>query len=120
MAGRFNTTLDQGADFGFMLRLWTDAAKTVALDLTDYSGKMQIRKRKTDPEVAWEGSTDTSGVSFGVSPANGEVSVTIPNTVTSELSEGIYFYDILLTDPNDKISRIIEGEIRVLGSVTRD
>ena len=49
---------------------------------------------------------------------NGKVRISLSNTQTGEIEEGKYFYELVLTDPNDITERVIEGTVIVKHPVT--
>jgi hypothetical protein len=85
------------------------------VDLTGYTGAMQIRKYKESDEVLAEVDTGDIDVDSG----NRQVVVTIPSidTATYDFDSGVY--DVLLQGPSDDW-RIVEGNVRISGSVTRE
>jgi hypothetical protein len=49
----------------------------------------------------------------------GRISLTIANAVTAQLKPGNYVFDVEMTDPAGKKTRILEGQITVFAEVTR-
>ena len=50
----------------------------------------------------------------------GKVRISLTNTQTADIEEGKYFYELMLTDPNDVTERVIEGVVIVKHPVTWD
>ena len=50
----------------------------------------------------------------------GKVRISLTNTQTANIEEGKYFYELMLTDPNDVVERVIEGVVIVKHPVTWD
>ena len=48
----------------------------------------------------------------------GKVSISLNDTQTALIEEGKYFYELMLTDPNDVTERVIEGVVIVKHPVT--
>jgi len=48
----------------------------------------------------------------------GKVSISLNDTQTALIEEGKYFYELMLTDPNDVTERVIEGIVIVKHPVT--
>jgi len=111
-------TLNQGADFSILLELVdkNQAKKS----LSGYTGKGQIRKTYN--------TTDSDAITFGVSipsPASaGKLNLQLTNAQTSAMKAGRYVYDVEISSSdsasNTLVERILEGQITVSPSVTRN
>ena len=55
-----------------------------------------------------------------VNRLTGKVRISLTNTQTAAIEEGKYFYELMLTDPNDVVERVIEGQVIVKHPVTWD
>ena len=55
-----------------------------------------------------------------VNRLTGKVRISLTNTQTAAIEEGKYFYELMLTDPNDVTERVIEGVVIVKHPVTWD
>ena len=84
------------------------------LDLTGYSGSSQIRKHQESLNP-----TATFLLSF-VDRVNGRIRLTLSSSTTATIKPGRYVYDILFTDPTDKKSIVIEGNVLATQDVTID
>lgn len=84
------------------------------LDLTGYSGSSQIRKHQESLNP-----TATFLLSF-VDRVNGRIRLTLSSSTTATIKPGRYVYDILFTDPSDKKSIVIEGNVLATQDVTID
>ena len=84
------------------------------LDLTGYSGSSQIRKHQESLNP-----TARFLLSF-VDRVNGRIRLTLSSSTTATIKPGRYVYDILFTDPSDKKSIVIEGNILATQDVTID
>ena len=109
MAIKANLFIDQGATYATKLVLNDPNGSPV--DLTGYSATSQIRKHYTS----------SNAVSFSVSltPDTGAVVLSLSANSTANLVAGRYVYDVELTDPAGRISRIIEGIVTISPNVTR-
>lgn len=108
MAIKANLFIDQGATFATKLLL--NNADGAAVDLTGYSANSQIRKHYTS----------SNSVNFNVAVANaGHVTLSLTANATANIAAGRYVYDVELSDPQGRISRIVEGIITVSPNVTR-
>ena len=50
--------------------------------------------------------------------ALGKVRISLTNTQTANIADGKYFYELMLTDPNGVVERVIEGVVIVKHPVT--
>jgi hypothetical protein len=85
----------------------------VAMDLTGYTGKAEIRENKDAAALI---------VAFQVTiaPLLGSIILSLTDTQTILLPDGITAWDLVLTDPHGARQNYIEGQVKVLGTVTRD
>jgi hypothetical protein len=110
MASITNFALDQGSDFEAQVQV-KDTFGTPR-NLTNFTFAAQMRR-------AFTSSTATT---FTVSPVDlsvGRIGLTLTNAVTSGLKAGNYVFDVEMTDPAGKKTRILEGQITVFAEVTR-
>lgn len=64
----------------------------------------------------------TTATSFNASisdAANGQITLTMSAATTANLKSGRYMYDVIITDASNNVTRLIEGIVTVLPSVTR-
>ena len=80
-------------------------------DLTGFTGTCRMQRTLN------LGSLTGFTVSF-TNRLNGKVRISLSNTQTGEIEEGKYFYELVLTDPNDITERVIEGTVIVKHPVT--
>lgn len=110
MAGFVELTLEQGANFNTVMDL-TDAAGGI-LNLSGYSVAAQMRKSYY--------STSATSFTIGITDATaGKITMTMSSANTANVTPGRYVYDVLLTSDTSVKTRIIEGIVVVLPSVTR-
>jgi hypothetical protein len=96
-----NIVIEKGADY-FATFTITKPDGT-AYDLSDSSALSTLRKY---PE------SDTISATFSstITVATGKVTVSLGNTITSDLDMGRYYYNIVVTNNNSlKKTRVIEG-----------
>ena len=124
-AGRYSFTIEQGATLNLELQ-YKDASGN-PIDLTDYSGKMQIR-----PSVASSTAyitlssslnVDGTGLNFSGSngttpPSSGSIGVYISAASSSLLSFDTGVYDLEIAS-GSFVSRILEGQVKLSLNVTR-
>ena len=109
-AGTYNFTIEQGTTFNRVLTLQENGS---AMNLTGYSVASQIRSTHDSSSV-------TGTISCTISNAsNGEITLTMTNSTTSGIEEGIYVYDIEITSGAGSVTRILQGNVTVSPEVTR-
>ena len=97
------------------------------LDLTTYSGRLQIRRSATNDEVLLDLTTENGGLVLGDAAADFNVIVRMTDDQTAalptfnrEIEEWVY--DLVLWEPLDPdytTLRLLEGYVTVSPSVTR-
>jgi len=124
-AGRYSFTIEQGTTLDFNVQ-YLDSNST-PVDLTDYSGRMQIRPTLTSNDVIITLSSsraeDGTGLNFSGSngttpPTSGSIGVFI-SAVSSSLfnfNEAVYDLEIY---SGSIVTRILEGKVKLSKEVTR-
>ena len=109
--GRADLTIYQGDDMAWTVFVSLEDGVTPA-DITGYTALAQIRRSvaDSDPVVV---ATMTSAV---VSP---NVSLSLTHDQT-ELLCGRYVWDLQLTSPEDIVTTILQGNVKVTAEVTRE
>ena len=110
MAAYSELTLEQGATFSTTVNV--EDSQGTAINLAGYSASSQIRK-------SYYSTTANSFTSTITSNANGEITLSMTAANTANLTAGRYLYDLLITAPDTTKTRVVEGIITVLPSVTR-
>lgn len=82
------------------------------MNLVGYSASSQMRKSY------YSSSVETFTVNF-TNRLAGEIEVTMSSANTANVSPGRYMFDVVITDPTAKRSRVVEGIVNVLAGVTR-
>lgn len=109
--GYLDLFLEQGEDFSADITL--DSINGTPYDLTNYSVKSQIKSSYWSCETS---ATFNSSISAN---GTGIISLSLPNSVTANLSSGKYVYDIFLTDISSNTrSKVLEGTVYIDPSVT--
>ena len=106
-----NIVINGGADFNQTYDL-ADQNTNAAKDLTNHTVASQMRKHATAVGVT----TFTTTI---VNPTAGQVRIGLTTSQTSELEPGRYVYDLMLTAPDNSMTRIIEGMALVREGVTK-
>ena len=82
-------------------------------DLTDFTGTCKMQRTLN------LGSLTAFNLSF-TNRALGKVRISLTSAQTANIADGKYFYELMLTDPNDVTERVIEGVVIVKHPVTWD
>jgi len=110
LAGFVELTLEQGANFNTVLDL-KDSAGGI-LNLAGYTVAAQMRK-------SYYSSTATDFTIVITDAAAGQITMSMNSANSSNVTPGRYVYDVLITSGSSVKTRIIEGIVTVLPSVTR-
>ena len=107
-----NLVINSGSDFSQSFTLEASDNNS-PLNLTNYTVDAQMRK--------WSGSSTaiTFESSIEIPSTNGRILISLPFTDTVNIKPGRYIYDIVITDPFEVKSRVIEGMVLVREGVTR-
>lgn len=114
-AGSLDLTIEQGATYEKKF-IWKDA-NSVLIPLTGYVARMQVRAVLADAEFLIELTTENGGIALG--GANGEIDLLISATDTAAITWFTGVYDLELQDGSGKVTRLLEGKVKVKAEVTR-
>jgi hypothetical protein len=124
-AGRYSFTIEQGSTLDFNVQ-YLDSNST-PVDLTDYSGRMQIRPSAGSSDViatlSSSRDTDGTGLNFSGSngstpPTSGSIGVFISAASSSAFSFNEAVYDLEIYS-GSIVTRILEGKVKLSPEVTR-
>ena len=90
-----------------------DSLSNSAKDLTGFTGTCKMQRTLN------LGSLSAFNLAF-TNRALGKVRITLSSTQTANIADGKYFYELMLTDPNGVVERVIEGVVIVKHPVTWD
>ena len=93
--------------------LLEDSQSNSAKDLTGFTGTCKMQRTLNLGELT----------AFNLAFTNrelGKIRISLTDTQTANIEEGRYFYELMLTDPNDVVERVIEGQVIVKHPVTWD
>jgi hypothetical protein len=110
MAAFSEIVIEQGATFNTTINV-EDTAGT-AINLYGYTANSMMRK-------SYYSSSATVITSTVTGTANGEVTLSVSAANTAGLTPGRYVYDVIITSPTSIVTRVVEGIVTVLPSVTR-
>ena len=108
MAIKANLVIDQGADYSTSVSLTDEDGNIVPLN--NYTVSAQIRKTYS--------SSDSFSFTAVVREELGEISLSLTDTQTANITAGRYVYDVFITN-SGITSRIVEGIVTVTPRVTR-
>jgi len=124
-AGRYSFIIEQGATLNLELQ-YKDATGS-AIDLTNYSGRMQIRPDVTSAttyiSLSSSLAADGTGLNFSgsngtTSPTSGSIGIYISAVSSSALSFTTGVYDLEIAS-GSFVARILEGKVELSKEVTR-
>ena len=124
-AGRYSFTIEQGTTFQLEL-IYKDSNQT-PINLTGYSGRMQIRPTVDSTTVYLTLSSslnaDGTGLNFSGSsgtnpPSSGSIGIYIASCTSSLLNFTNAYYDLEIYS-GSTVTRLIEGQVQLSKEVTR-
>lgn len=114
--GRYDFTIYQGASFDRTFT-WQTGAPASNVNLTGYTGRMQIRAAVGSPTTIVELTTSNGRMTLGGSA--GTIALAITATDTTPLAPGQYVYDMEMVSSGGQVTRLLEGRATVSAEVTR-
>ena len=124
-AATYNLFIDQGSDFAVDLVIKESGS---AMDLSNYSGRGQLRSSHTSTEIAGYFKvtvTNPTGGALKVEIPNGtwtdsSVSPAVSRSGSTDITAGQYVYDIeIFTNADAVVKRIMQGTATINPEVTR-
>jgi len=112
MAAVYVTNLIINAHSDFSQNFYLGDENTDSLNLTNYQVASQMRKH----------ASSSSFVGLGASIVNaskGQIRVGLTSTQTGSIKPGRYLYDVVVTNPQGSVIKVIEGMILVREGITR-
>ena len=88
-----------------------DGLSNSAKDLTGFTGTCRMQRTLN------LGNLTAFTLSF-TNRIRGKIRISLTDVQTAAIEEGKYFYELMLTDPNDVVERVIEGVVIVKHPVT--
>lgn len=114
-AGFYDFYIEQGATFNQPL-VWKDSAG-VAVNVTGYTARMQIRKTVSSSDVILALTTANGRITVGGS--NGLITLLVSATDTAALTTFCGVYDLEVISPTGVVTRLLEGQVEISKEVTR-
>ena len=90
-----------------------DSQSNSAKDLTGFTGTCKMQRTLN------LGSLTSFSLAF-TNRTLGKVRISLTSAQTANIADGKYFYELMLTDPNGVVERVIEGVVIVKHPVTWD
>lgn len=115
MAAVYNFAIDQGATFTIDFAYRT--AANVVIPLTNYTARMQARTSVTATSTVIDATTANGQLT--VTGATGVVNLTLTATQTAALNFTTAVYDLEIVSPQNVVTRLVQGTIRLSPEVTR-
>jgi len=124
-AGRYSFIIEQGSTLNLELQYKDENG--VPIDLSNYSGKMQLRSSVDSSIVILELSSslqaDGTGLNFSgsngqTSPTSGSIGIYVSAASSSLLNFDSALYDLEITS-GSFVSRILEGQVKLSKEITR-
>jgi hypothetical protein len=124
-AGRYSFIIEQGSTLNLELQYKDENG--VAINLSDYGGKMQLRSSVDSNDIILELSSslqlDGTGLNFSgsngqTSPSSGSIGIYISAASSSLLNFDSALYDLEIFS-GSFVSRILEGQIKLSKEITR-
>jgi len=83
-----------------------------------YKARMQVRSTVDSSTVILELTTENGGIELG--DTDGSIYLYVDDTITAQLEEGIYVYDIELVAPSSDlyVYKLLQGNFAVRSEVT--
>lgn len=114
--GRYDFTIYQGASFDRTFT-WQVGAPATLVNLSGYTGRMQVRAAISSPTTIVELTTSNGRMTLG--GAAGTITLAITASDTAALAPGQYVYDLEMVSGGGEVTRLLEGRATVNAEVTR-
>jgi len=114
---KLNLEIYIGDTFQKLLQFF-EADGVTPIDITGYSFKMQIRKCKDSPDVIAELNSPTE-IEL-TDPTSGKITLKLNSATTSTLEEQNAVYGLNWTDLSPAIRTLVEGNIRIIETITKN
>lgn len=89
---------------------------TAPLDITGYTGKMQMRSYPNNPTPVLTLTTENGGIT--ITGATGNIALHATADQTGAINQGPYDYDVEIYQ-STSVTRVVQGQIEVSAQVTR-
>jgi len=104
-----NLTIEKGTDFDAIFTVTNSDGSVFSLN--NYSATSKIRKYPAAPTA--------KSFTTTITVATGEIKISMGSTVTSDLTEGRNYYDVIITHSGTgKVQKVFEGTAIVSNTVS--
>lgn len=120
MAVKYNFQIDKGNDYHFSARFQDCEGNPV--NLKSFRVVMQVRKGYSSNTVVDELTLSNGRVentSFELDGVYDTLEFSFPSEVTAEYPAGMFLYDVQIQSSNADKTKVMEGQIQCLASVTQ-
>ncbi len=113
-AGTLDLSIEQGSTYNLVLTWKVDGT---AVNLTNYTARLQARVDVEDTETVLSMTTSGGGITLG--GVLGTITLDQTATQTALLPAGTYIYDLEMVAGSGTVTRLVQGELIVSAEVTR-
>lgn len=113
-AGTLDLSIEQGSTYNLVL---TWKVNGTAVNLTNYTARLQARVDVEDTETVLSMTTSGGGITLG--GVLGTITLDQSATQTALLPAGTYIYDLEMVAGSGTVTRLVQGELIVSAEVTR-
>lgn len=112
MAAYVELYVDKGTSFQNKITLTDDSTNT-SINLSGYSARSQLRR-------SYYSTNASANIVCTISDAaNGEITMSLSASNTSNIMAGRYLFDVQTTNPIGAVTRVLEGTLTMLPEITR-
>jgi hypothetical protein len=115
MAGTYDITIEQGATFRRILT-WRDG-NGVAVNLTGWTARLQMRRSLTASSPFLELNTESGGLVLGGSAGTIEIVISAEATAALDQKHGVY--DLEMVSGSGEVTRLLQGRVTLDREATR-
>ena len=109
-AGTYNLSIEQGSSWELSLAL--SSSPSTSMNLTDFTIAAKLAKSYYDDNPI-------SMTSTVIDASQGKFKLSLTSSQTSELDYSVeYIYDVNITSPTGKVTRLIQGRATISPGVT--
>jgi len=105
-SSQLNIYVDQGTDFRLTIELFDD--DELDLPIANYSFHGDIRKLYSSKRTA----------EFEFEKTENDITLMLDSHTTSQLKPGKYQYDVIMKKPTGELSKIVDGLVFVVSTIT--
>lgn len=114
----YDLVIPQGGTFSRTF-IWKDSDSN-PVQLTNYTGRLQIRTIPSATGKLVDASTTSTGTSYlAITPTAGKVTLTLPASLTAALTFKRAVWDLEVTSSGGTVTRLVQGEAILDHEVTR-